>query len=139
MAVCENGPVVSSKCELWPESEPKIGCSRPKLSTPRPQSHKFRGIVDGQPGSDPVRPQIRVEFLKMGRLSPQMRIHDLATGPNQCVASEMRREFQICKFGPKSTPRLTSETKVVYPPPPEGQITGVQSRGGKMEPRRPLN
>ena len=38
------GPVVSSKCELWPSFEAEIDRREPKLSTPRPQTS---AIVEG--------------------------------------------------------------------------------------------
>ena len=41
---------------------------------------------------------------------------------------EAGREFQICKFRSQFALRGTQTVKVVYPPPYEGQITGVRDR-----------
>ena len=79
-----------------------------------------------------------LEFLKMGR-SPQFGKF-VTSRPAQIRVAflKCRPEFQICKLGPKSTIEGTQNAKVVYPPPPEGQITGIEKCVGKMEPRRPL-
>ena len=52
--------------------------------------------------------------------------------------SKCRPECQMSKMEPKMDLRRPQTTKVVYPPSPKRQITGVRNRGGKMEPRRPL-
>ena len=114
------------------KNRPKIETSRPKLSTPRPRASIFSGFKVGSANWARRASKFVLVFVKNGPVAAKLKSRPRDRPKN------VGREFQIFKLRWISDRCPPQNAKVVYPPPPEGQITGIEKCVGKMEPRRPL-
>jgi hypothetical protein len=129
--------------DFSPDLTPKIGCSRPKLSTPRPQTMQFWAFKVACPKWGPPSQQIRGGVSENGPVAAKMANRSSRPAQIHFLDPKCRlgagREFQIASLGLKWDLRRPQKTKVVYPPPSEGQIQGICDGQPKIRSVRPVN
>ena len=123
---------MSSRCELWPQKWDLGRLKSPKLSTPRPLARIFPGVRSWPAEMGCAEPANSCLSCRKWAGRCQKGKSELATGPKCDDPDEGGVPIQICKLGPKSTSIGTQNAKVVYPPPPKRQITGVHDREPEM-------